>query len=128
MPVETNVIGRQRLPEVWALATDARTTLDSLIARNPEFRSPDGHLLYARALETEGDTVRALEEYRVLAGYYPGAEAAVRYAKLLRSADRNEEARQALRDLLDHARMAPPHYRRVQEEWLKQAERDVGAQ
>ena len=108
-------------------ASEARATLDALIARNPEFRSPEGHLLYARALETEGDAVRALEEYRVLASYYPGAEAAVRYAKLLRGADRKDEARQALRDLLDHARMAPPHYRRVQEEWLKQAERDLGA-
>jgi hypothetical protein len=108
-------------------ASDARATLDLLIARNPEFRSPEGHLLYARALETEGDTVRALDEYRVLAGYYPGAEAAVRYAALLRAADRNDEARQALRELLDHARLAPPHYRRAQEDWLRQAERDVGA-
>jgi hypothetical protein len=107
-------------------ASDARATLDGLIASNPDYRSPDGHLLYARALETEGDSARALDEYRVLAGYYPGAEAAVRYAKLLRGAGRDDEARQALRDLLDHARMAPPHYRRVQEDWLKQAERDVG--
>ncbi len=108
-------------------ATDARTTLDVLIARNPEFRSPEGHLLYARALETEGDKVRALDEYRVLAGYYPGAEAAVRYAKLLQAEGRRDEARKALGDLLDHARLAPPHYRRVQEEWLKQAERDLSA-
>jgi hypothetical protein len=109
-------------------AGEARATLDELIARNPQYRSPDGHLLYARALEAEGNTAKALDEYRVLAGYYPGAEAAVRYAKLLRAVDRNEDARQALRDLLDHARMAPPHYRRVQEDWLKQAERDLGAQ
>lgn len=121
------MLGLARSQFLAGKATDARTTLDTLIARNPDFRSPEGHLLYARALETEGDTARALEEYRVLAGYYPGAEAAVRYAKLLRSVDRNEEARQALRDLLEHARMAPPHYRRVQEEWLKQAERDVGS-
>ena len=29
----------------------ARGTLDELIRKNPEFKSPDGHLLYARALE-----------------------------------------------------------------------------
>src|ERR1700756_4814673 len=28
----------------------ARTTLDELIRQNPDFRSPSGHLLYARAL------------------------------------------------------------------------------
>jgi hypothetical protein len=107
-------------------AAAARATLDTLIARNPDYRSPEGHLLYARALEGEGNDARALEEYRVLAGYYPGAEAAVRYAKLLRAANRHEEARKALTDLLDHAKLAPAHYRRVQEEWLKQAERDLG--
>jgi hypothetical protein len=108
-------------------ASQARATLDDLIARNPEFRSPEGHLLYARALETEGDATRALEEYRVLAGYYSGAEPAVRYAQLLRAAGRMDEARQALRELLDHARLAPAHYQRAQEEWIRQAERDVGA-
>ena len=35
-------------------AAEARATLDELIARNPDFKSPDGHLLYARALEGEG--------------------------------------------------------------------------
>ena len=65
-------------------ATAARATLDELIAQNPQFRSPAGHLLYARALEAEGNQVRALEEYRVVAASYPGAEAAVRYAQLLR--------------------------------------------
>jgi len=58
----------------------ARQTLDELIARNPEFRSPDGHLLYARALEGEGNDEKALAEYATLADYYPGAEAGVRYA------------------------------------------------
>jgi hypothetical protein len=121
------LLGLARAQFQAGAATDARTTLDVLIARNPEFRSPEGHLLYARALETEGDTARALDEYRVLAGYYPGAEAAVRYAKLLRAEGRRDEARKALGDLLDHARLAPAHYRRVQEEWLKQAERDLSA-
>src|SRR6266702_2262444 len=59
-------------------AVAARTTLDELIRLNPDFRSPEGHLLYARALEAEGTCQKALEEYRVLASSYPGAEAAVR--------------------------------------------------
>lgn len=108
-------------------AAAARATLDELIARNPDFRSPEGHLLYARALEAEGDSARALDEYEVLAGYYSGAEAAVRYAQLLKGAGRNEDARKALRELLDHARLAPAHYRRAQEDWLRQAERDLAA-
>src|SRR5215469_7424597 len=46
-------------------ATAARTTLDDLIRLNPDFRSPQGHLLYARALEAEGNVTKALEEYRM---------------------------------------------------------------
>ncbi|HEX4648724.1 MAG TPA: tetratricopeptide repeat protein, partial [Steroidobacteraceae bacterium] len=63
----------------------ARATLDELIRHNPDFRSPAGHLLYARALEGEGNIAKALEEYAALAPSYPGAEAAVRYAQLLKA-------------------------------------------
>jgi hypothetical protein len=102
----------------------ARATLDQLIAANPDFRSPDGHMLYARAVEATGDTAKALEEYEALAAYYPGAEASVRYAQLLRSAGRDEDAGRVLHDLLEQARIAPAHYRRTQREWLAIAARE----
>jgi hypothetical protein len=63
-------------------------TLDELIARNPAFKSPDGHLLYARALEAEGRTDAALSEYATLSQYYAGAEARLRYGQLLRRSGR----------------------------------------
>jgi len=107
-------------------APAARQTLDELIAANPEFKSPEGHLLYARALETEGNVQKSLEEYKVLAHSYPGAEAAVRYAQLLKSQGRDEEARQVARELLEEARIAPPHYRKAQKSWLDSAERIAG--
>jgi hypothetical protein len=106
---------------------EARGTLDALIKANPEFRSTEGHLLYARALEREGQTQRALDEYKVLSGYFPGAEAAVRYAQLLRGQGQRDQARQVLKGLLDQSAVAPAHYRRTQEEWLKQAERELSA-
>jgi hypothetical protein len=101
----------------------ARATLDELIRLNPDFRSPTGHLLYARALEAEGNVAKALEEYKVLAPSYPGAEAAVRYAQLLRAQGRTDEARQVARELLEQARIAPGHYRRAQRPWLEAAQR-----
>ena len=54
-------------------ATEARTTLDALIVHNPAFKSPEGHLLYARALEGEGNLEKALVEYSAVAGYFAGA-------------------------------------------------------
>lgn len=102
-------------------ARQARQTLDRLIEHNPGFKSPDGHLLYARALEVEGDIARALDEYRVLAGYFPGAEATVRWAQLLIHQADPAAARSALTSLLQQAESAPAHYRRNQEAWLVQA-------
>src|SRR5258708_16041146 len=60
-------------------APAARRTLDDLIRLNPDFKSPEEHLLYARALETEGNAQKALDEDRVLAPSYPGPESPVRY-------------------------------------------------
>lgn len=104
-------------------APAARATLDELIRLNPDFKSPQGHLLYARALEQEGNVAKAIEEYRVVSHTYPGAEAAVRFAQLLQREGRDAEAKQVARELLDEARVAPSHYRRVQKEWLDIAER-----
>ncbi len=104
-------------------ASAARATLDDAIRLNPQFRSPEGHLLYARALEAEGNAEKALEEYRVLSTSYPGAEAAVRYAQLLKAQGRTDESRTVARDLLEQARIAPAHYRRAQRDWLDSAQR-----
>ena len=104
-------------------AAAARATLDELIRQNPQFRSPAGHLLYARALEAEGNKVKALEEYRIVTASYPGAEAAVRYAQLLQAQGQREESRKVARELLQQARIAPGHYRRAQREWLEAAQK-----
>ena len=104
-------------------APAARATLDDLIRLNPEFRSPEGHLLYARALEGEGNKAKAIEEYRVVAPSFPGAEATARFVQLLVAEGARDEARRVARELLEQARIAPAHYRRAQKEWLDIAQR-----
>ena len=106
-------------------ASGARQTLDDLIRRNPDFKSPDGHLLYARALEAEGNTEKALAEYAALTGYYAGAEAGVRYAKLLNRVAQGPLARKTLESLLERAKFAPSHYKKAQREWLDEAEKEL---
>jgi hypothetical protein len=106
-------------------AAGARETLDELIQKNPDFKSPDGHLLYARALEAEGNNEKALTEYATLAEYYPGAEAGVRYAILLKRLGQRPLAQQTLKALLDRAKYAPAHYRRAQREWLDEAHKEL---
>lgn len=106
-------------------AKGARKTLEDLIQKNPDFKSADGHLLYARACEAEGDMTKALSEYAALAEYFPGAEAGVRYARLLNKSDQRPLAQQTLKALLDRAKFAPAHYRKAQREWLDEAIREL---
>ena len=105
----------------------ARATLDRLTASNPNFKSPEGHLLYARALEGEGNLTKALDEYAVVAGYFAGAEAPLRFAQLQAKLGQHDAARQTLSALLEHARLAPRHYRQAQEQWLTAARRALAA-
>ncbi|GAB3788496.1 tetratricopeptide repeat protein [Dyella agri] len=102
-----------------------RQTLDELIAANPNFRSTDGHLLYARSLEALGETDRALDEYQVLADSYPGEEGRLRYAVLLARQQRHAEAREVLTSLLARAKLMPGYYRRKEKEWLKAAQAEL---
>jgi hypothetical protein len=121
------LLGLARAQFAGAAFSEARATLDALLAHNPQFKSPDGHLLYARALEGEGNVDKALEEYAAVSKYYAGAEAPLRYAQLLRASGKQEQARRVLKELLEHARLAPRHYRKMQQEWLAGAERELAA-
>lgn len=101
--------------------TEARHTLEALIAANPSYRSSEGHLLYARCLEELGETDAALEEYRVLADSYPGEEGRYRYGRLLGRHQRLAEARDVLEAQLRRAKLMPGYYRRKEQAWLKAA-------
>ena len=106
-------------------ASGSRASLDALIANNPDFKSADGHLLYARALEAEGNLAKAESEYRAVAAYYPGAEAKVRHAQLLKRTGKAAEARAAFEEVLKTAELAPRHVRRAQAEWIALAKREL---
>ena len=60
-----------------------KLTLERLIESNPDFKSADGHLLYARSLENLALLDDAIKEYEILSRSYPGEEARVRYGLLL---------------------------------------------
>ena len=104
---------------------DALATLDDLQKQWPDFDSADAHLLYARALAEVGRLDEALEEYHAVAGYFPGAEARVRYGMLLQMVGRSAEARVVFNELLIQMRRAPKYLRAAQAEWLSIAEKQI---
>ncbi|HST44220.1 MAG TPA: tetratricopeptide repeat protein [Luteimonas sp.] len=102
-----------------------KATLDALIAANPTFRSSDGHLLYARAVEQLGDGPAALHEYEALVQGYPGEEARVRYALLLKQQGQADKAREVFDETLRRSAASPGYYRREQREWIDIAKREM---
>jgi hypothetical protein len=100
---------------------NARATLDTLIEKNPDFRSADGHLLYARSVEECGDLEKAGEEYAAVAAYYSGAEAKIRYARLLEKTGKADQALSVYKDVVTAAELAPRHFRKAQKPWIAEA-------
>lgn len=105
----------------------SRETLDALIAANPDYRSKDGHLLYARSVEAIGDLPAALDEYESVVQGYPGEEARVRYAQLLSRYGDTARARELLNETLARSAASPKYYQREQREWIDAAKRELAA-
>ncbi|HEY4971939.1 MAG TPA: tetratricopeptide repeat protein [Steroidobacteraceae bacterium] len=103
----------------------ARAALERLTLHNPDFKSADAQLLYARALEAQDALDEAERVYADLAPGYPGAEARLRYGLLLKRRGKLPAANRVLKDLLDGAKLGPAHYRRAQAEWLERARREL---
>src|SRR5260221_6269979 len=106
---------------------EAQVTLERLRAANPGYRAAEGHLLYARCLEMQGNSDAALYEYEALSAYYPGQEARSRYALLLKETGRTEEAARLFREICQSIELMPKHARRVQKEWYDFAKRHLAA-
>lgn len=91
----------------------ARQALDELIARHPQFRSPEGHLTYARAVAAQGDKVKAKEEFEALVGYSSGFEAHVRYVECLLGWGERDRARELCAQAQTKAQRLPAYARKM---------------
>ena len=103
----------------------SKNMLELLIKENPDYKSQDGHLLYARSLEMLDEFDEALEEYKVVSEYYSGYEAKCRYALLLKSQGKETEANQLFHDILKDSGFSSKHANRLNSEWIKIAKREV---
>lgn len=99
--------------------TLVKELLDQLIAKNPDYKNPDAHLLYARVLASLGDSRGALHEFEVLDSYYPGAEASYHFAKLLQKLGQTERALAVFESILAKAKTGGSHYNDLHGKWVK---------
>lgn len=111
----------QNLAQAYFLKNNfamCKQTLDELIEKNPDYRSTEGHLLYAKALEGLNETDKALEEYEILSTSYPGEEARVRYGLLLIKLGQKEKANSVFKECLLRVKRAPKFYAKKEKEWV----------
>lgn len=102
---------------------ESEQTLDHLRAKNPDFQSPEGHLLYARSLEGQGKRDEAIKEYEALVGYFAGHEAKVRYALYNQKLGNPARAREILEGVVKKHRDLPYHARELNHDWYDVARR-----
>ena len=100
---------------------ETRTILDKLIEKNPDYKNPDAHLLYARTLEELNETELALKEYEVLESYFPGPEATYRYAMLLKQMGDHNKSSELIDSILQEAKISGKHYNRLYKEWINKS-------
>lgn len=104
---------------------ETQAVLEQLRQANPDYNSPEGHLLYARSLELQGKTEAAASEYAALVRYYPGQEARCRFGLLLAQNGRHGEARRLFEEVCQAIDYGPRHQRRSQREWYDLARRQL---
>lgn len=100
--------------------------LDRLKEKHPTHRSPDGHLLYARALEQLGRRAEAIHEYEALARYFPGPEPVCRLGQMLKAEGETTRATELFQRVVKESRMAGRHYNELHKEWVQMAQRESG--
>ena len=99
-------------------ALEARVLLDKLIAEQPKLKSPEGHLIYARAVAALGDRERAREEFESLVSYYAGLEARARYAEVLLAWQDQARLSALLAETRKISTRMPAAARDINKEWL----------
>ncbi len=101
-------------------AAAARELLETLIQQRPDFKSPEGHLIYARALAACDERIKAREEFDALIGYFAGIEARVRYIEVLEGWGEHAAASALAEESLRHVKHMPAGSRRLNDEWIRE--------
>lgn len=105
--------------------TESLATIQQIMERNTDYKNPDMHLLFAKNLEQLNQLDQAKEQYSILADYYSGAEAKVRYALLLQKLGESEKANAIFSEIIQLSKVSGKHYKTMNKEWVSIAKRSV---
>lgn len=100
-------------------AAAAKATLEHLFETNPRERGPAMRLLFARIIETEGDSEATLAAYEAATPGSLGDEVRCRYAGALERAGRRDDALAIYTRIAKESAHADSRYRRDNREWIQ---------
>lgn len=100
-------------------AVHARALLEKLIEREPDFRSPEGHLIYARAVAATGDRAQAREEFDALLKSSASLDIRAFYAEQLQQWGERDDAHAIAEDALRHVNRMSPHSKQINDPWIR---------
>jgi len=99
----------------------AKELLEKILSVNPQHKTYDTHLLYAKVLEALDQPEQAAKEYEILTNGYPGEEARVRYGLLLKKLGQEERAQALFKETLTRIKRAPRFYIKKEKHWIEVA-------
>lgn len=97
----------------------AKELLEKILSVNPQHKTYDTHLLYAKVLEALDQPEQAAKEYEILTNGYPGEEARVRYGLLLQKLGQEERAQALFKETLTRIKRAPRFYLKKEKHWIE---------
>jgi hypothetical protein len=96
-----------------------RELLEKILSDNPQHKTYDTHLLYAKVLEALDQQEQAAKEYEILTNGYPGEEARVRYGLLLKKMGQEERAQALFKETMTRIKRAPRFYLKKEKHWIE---------
>ena len=95
------------------------------IYRLPQFPRSKAHLQYAMALEQTGNTIAAEKEFKLMKVRFAYFESRYQYGMFLQRANRDEEARQVFKDIIEEAMQLSPREKRNHRKWINLAKEEL---
>ena len=106
--------------------TDSIATFEKVFAqKNVQLSKQEDELLYARALEANGNLVQAEEVYKKIVRVHHSIEAMYHYGMFLKQQQRNKEALLQFQTIKDEFYLHPKYVRRMNAQWLRLAKKEM---
>ncbi|MGX5818494.1 tetratricopeptide repeat protein [Chitinophaga lutea] len=98
-----------------------------ILGQKNRLNNPIDELLYAQALEKNGQTQPAEEEYKRIIRVHHSLEARYRYGLLLRAQQRGEEAGAQFQAAVDELELHPRYVRKLHAQWARLSRRELSS-